>query len=110
MHHLERVLHVDSSLNILHKFLPLETKAFPISNDPAFTSWKNERYLTITLDPFIYQISGDSLVSIIQFDFGKYNVTPNFWKAEDKALIQNPELLENADPEMDMFILLCTMK
>ncbi len=25
-------------------------------------------------------------------------------------LIQNPELLQNADPEMDMFILLCTMK
>ena len=31
-------------------------------------------------------------------------------QSEDKVLIQNPELLENADPEMDMFILLCMMK
>lgn len=32
-------------------------------------------------------------------------LTPN-----DKQLIKNPELLENADPEMDMFIFLCTLK
>lgn len=48
----ERVLCADSSLNIIRKCLPLATKVSPITNEPAFTSWKNERYLTIALDPF----------------------------------------------------------
>ena len=214
----ERVLYADSSLNMIRKFLPLETKIISVTGDPAFTSWKDNRYLIITMDPFIYKIDGDSLQSIVHFDFGKHNITDSFWKsenwmeaftrlnnngffsfrnffinddysitaftfqmgdtelqssfvyaiknlktnrwdwvchkvnsphdqmpnlkesgldcfsrmkgftqdgklmlflyahelellkAEDKALIQNPELLENTDPEMDMFILLCTMK
>lgn len=30
--------------------------------------------------------------------------------AKDRQLIQNPEILENADPEMDMFLFLCSLK
>ena len=30
--------------------------------------------------------------------------------AKDRQLIQNPEMLENADPEMDMFLFLCSLK
>lgn len=31
-------------------------------------------------------------------------------KSEDMALIQNPELLQDADEDMDMFLLLCSLK
>ncbi len=216
----ERLLRVDSSLQIVGKYLPSDTKSLEPGIGPVFVSAPDEAYLFNAFESVVYRIMPDTVVPYLQFDYGPYNIPESYWKSEDcmqafmdlnqkgfiyisafmqnddyiltehtqqdalenyyicgvkerhrgkwnwsrqrvdekgmiaagpdsgkeadypdwyarklkgftqdgklmvfllgyelvyltpndKQLIKNPELLENADPEMDMFIFLCTLK
>ena len=79
----ERIVRLDTNLNLLHKYYPLETKTIHISLGPVFSQWKDQVYVVMGFDPQIYQIHRDSLLPILQFDFGNCHVPDSYWQADD---------------------------
>ena len=74
----ERLTQTDSALQVMGKYLPMETRTLEASIGPLLTQHRNEAYLFTALEPVIYRIIPGSAVPFLKFDFGKYNVPESY--------------------------------
>ena len=79
----ERLTQTDSALQVMGKYLPMETRTLEASIGPLLTQHRNEAYLFTALEPVIYRIIPGSAVPFLKFDFGKYNVPESYWETEN---------------------------
>lgn len=82
-YHPEQILSTDTNLTLTGKYLPLETKIFSMFEGRAFSDGYSQTYLKLPFQETVYQVTPDTILPVIRFDFGELNVPQSFWNSDD---------------------------
>ena len=85
----EQLMLTDTNLQVLHKYLPLETKIFPMAMEQAFFQEQEHTYLLLPFNETVYEVTYDTLMPVMRFDFGEWNVPASFWSGKSIEALDN---------------------